>query len=92
MVSVTGNWTKQKNIHRKRAIRSSFWAAKIIASAWVVRKATSDGVVTALELFDEKGEVIALLFGKRKPGQPESEGWRGLIATVERDHALVRAE
>jgi putative hemin transport protein len=62
-----------------------------IASAWVVRKHTTDGVVTALELFDRDGDAIALLFGKRKPGKPESEGWRELVAAMEQDHALMRA-
>jgi putative hemin transport protein len=52
----------------------------LIASAWVVRKPTRDGIVTSLELFDPKGGTIALLFGKRKPGLPESERWRDLVA------------
>lgn len=47
-----------------------------IASAWVVTKPTVDGPVTSLELFDERGDNIALLFGKRKPGQPEDPRWR----------------
>ncbi|MCC7049454.1 MAG: hemin-degrading factor [Alphaproteobacteria bacterium] len=49
-----------------------------IASSWVVTKPTSDGPVTSLELFDAAGENIALLFGKRKPGQPEDAAWRAL--------------
>lgn len=53
-----------------------------IQSVWVVRKPTSDGIVTSLELFDAEGETIALLFGKRKPGIPESEAWRELIAQI----------
>jgi putative hemin transport protein len=52
----------------------------LVASAWVVRKPTSDGIVTSLELFDASGESIAMLFGARKPGAPELEGWRDLIA------------
>jgi putative hemin transport protein len=51
-----------------------------IASAFVVWKPTDDGVVTSLELFDAEGELIASLFGKRKPGQPEDEAWRALVA------------
>lgn len=47
-----------------------------IASAWVVTKPTVEGPVTSLELFDERGDNIALLFGKRKPGQPEDPRWR----------------
>ncbi len=61
-----------------------------IASAWIVRKPTNDGVVTALEVFDASGEVIAMLFGKRKPGVPELLEWRELIANVEQDHSLMR--
>ncbi len=49
-----------------------------VASAWRVRKPTRDGVVTAVELYDEQGGNIALLFGKRKPGEVEDEGWREL--------------
>jgi putative hemin transport protein len=50
-----------------------------VQTAWVVRKPTRDGDVTSLELFDKDGENIALLFGKRKPGQPESPAWRTLM-------------
>ncbi len=53
-----------------------------IASSWIVRKPTSDGVVTSLELFDAAGETLALIFGKRKPGLPEAENWRGLIGDL----------
>ncbi|HET7867829.1 MAG TPA: ChuX/HutX family heme-like substrate-binding protein [Burkholderiaceae bacterium] len=50
-----------------------------VASAWVVGKPTSDGLVTSLELFDDRGETIAMLFGERKPGRPELPAWRSLI-------------
>jgi putative hemin transport protein len=50
-----------------------------IASAWVVRKPTVDGVVTSLELFDHSGELILMLFGQRKPGVPENIQWRALL-------------
>jgi putative hemin transport protein len=50
-----------------------------IARAWIVKKPTADGIVTSLELFNEQGENVALFFGKRKPGIPESEDWRGLV-------------
>jgi putative hemin transport protein len=50
-----------------------------IANAWVVRKPTSDGLVTSLELFDAQGETIAMFFGERKPGRPELCAWRELI-------------
>tara|TARA_R110002110_G_scaffold29975_3_gene106225 strand:- start:279 stop:1316 length:1038 start_codon:yes stop_codon:yes gene_type:complete len=53
-----------------------------IASAWVVYKPTDDGTVTSLELFDDKGDTIATLFGKRKPGQPEDEAWRAIVSDL----------
>ena len=52
---------------------------KKIARAWIVKKPTADGTVTSLELFNQTGENVALFFGKRKPGIPESEAWRALI-------------
>jgi putative hemin transport protein len=53
-----------------------------IASSWVVRKPTKDGTVTSLELFDSAGELIATLFGKRKPGRPERDDWRSFAETL----------
>jgi len=58
-----------------------------IAAAWVVRKPTSDGIITSLELFDAAGETIALLFGARKPGQRELPAWRDLMARLPRGSA-----
>jgi putative hemin transport protein len=55
-----------------------------VAAAWVVRKPTDDGVVTSLELFDARGENLALIFGQRKPGIPESADWRALVAELPR--------
>jgi len=55
-----------------------------IASAWIVRKPTDDGIVSSLEVFNRQGENVALFFGKRKPGIPEKEEWRELLATVQR--------
>lgn len=53
-----------------------------VRSAWVVKKPTDDGIVTSIELFNSNGENIALIFGKRKPGIPEIEEWRELVATI----------
>lgn len=57
-----------------------------ITQAWVVRKPTRDGMVTALECFNGRGEQVVQLFGKRKPGLPELEEWRSLIAGVEKQY------
>lgn len=54
-----------------------------IAETWVVRKPTEDGMVTAIEVFNKEGEIIVQFFGKRKPGIPELETWRNLVAELE---------
>jgi putative hemin transport protein len=60
-----------------------------IAAAWAVRKPTTDGLVTSLELFDAAGETIAMLFGERKPGRPELCAWRRLVDTLVSSPAWV---
>lgn len=55
----------------------------LVAQVWLVRKPTADGIVTSVELFDAEGEAIAYFFGKRKPGIPESTGWRMLAENQE---------
>jgi len=53
-----------------------------VAQTWVVRKPTSEGIVTSLELFDPEGETIAMFFGQRKPGLPELGAWRASLARL----------
>jgi putative hemin transport protein len=53
-----------------------------VASSWIVRKPTEDGIVTSLEIFDKNEELIATLFGKRKPGIPELALWREITAEI----------
>lgn len=60
----------------------------LIDQVWLVRKPTSDGLVSSLELFDKNGAQLGLLFGERKPGKPELQGWRDLLATLSTSHAL----
>lgn len=50
-----------------------------VAEAYVVRKPTSDGTVTSLELFDADGQLITYFFGARKPGKPELTAWRDIV-------------
>lgn len=50
-----------------------------IASVWLVKKPTADGIVTSIEVFDDKGVIIVQFFGKRKPGIPENENWRLMV-------------
>lgn len=53
-----------------------------LVEAWWVRKPTADGDVHALEFFDDSGVLAIQLFGVRKPGLPERDDWRGLLATL----------
>lgn len=53
-----------------------------VAHACVVKKPTSDGTVTSVELFDREGEMVVQFFGARKPGKPERGDWRELVDRV----------
>jgi putative hemin transport protein len=54
----------------------------LVATAWVVEKPTSDGLVSSLELFGHDNELILTLFGERKPGKPELPAWRQWIEQI----------
>ncbi len=49
-----------------------------ISDAFVVRKPTEDGVITALEIYGADNQIILSMFGARKPGIPELDTWRNL--------------
>lgn len=53
-----------------------------VATAWLVKKPTADGVVTSVELYDHKKEMVAQFFGLRKPGIPEREEWTNLVNSL----------
>ncbi len=53
-----------------------------VATAWVVRKPTVDGIITSLELYDADGNQIVQFFGERKEGQPENTHWQRLAESV----------
>jgi putative hemin transport protein len=53
-----------------------------VARVWLVRKPTTDGDVTSLEVFDANEELIVQFFGKRKPGIPEDSQWRTTVESV----------
>lgn len=54
-----------------------------ITDWWVVRKPTADGLVTSVEGYNADGDIVITLFGKRKPGQPESEAWQAEVRALE---------
>lgn len=54
-----------------------------VDQTWIVKKPTTDGIVTSVELFDKNGELITYFFGARKPGIPELETWREIVADTQ---------
>jgi len=62
-----------------------------IDTSWIVKKPTVDGVVTSFEVFDAQGEAIAMLFGLRKPGQPELSAWRDLLDEIQQTQQACAA-
>lgn len=53
-----------------------------IASTWVVRKPSVEGLVTSVELFDQRGEVIAMFFSAHQNGKQTCCEWRNLVETL----------
>lgn len=53
-----------------------------IASAWLVRKPTCDGIITSIELYLDNGDTAAQFFGVRQEGQPENPEWRQLAESM----------
>ena len=58
-----------------------------VTRVFSVRKPTDNGIVTSIEAFDSRERNILLMFGARKPGKPELEPWRALVARIERQAA-----
>lgn len=56
----------------------------MVKSAWIVEKPTAEGLVTSVEVFDGAGELMAMFFGARKPGVPELQAWRDIVARLPR--------
>jgi len=76
-VQTMGRWLVARNERFRVQLRTDR-----IATAWVVRKPTRDGIVSSLELFDRTGETIALVFGERKPGFTEPPAWCAALARL----------
>ncbi len=49
---------------------------------WIVKKPTADGIVTSIEVFSPEENIILQCFGKRKPGKPELQAWRDIVAQL----------
>lgn len=49
-----------------------------VAELWLVRKPTTEGIVTSIEAYDANGETVLQIYGPRRPGLPERKAWREL--------------
>ncbi len=76
-VEIMGNWLNVLDASFNLHMRED-----MIAEAWVVKKPTTDGVVTSVEFFDRTGDTMAMFFGERKPGKPELADWRALVDRI----------
>jgi len=53
-----------------------------ITSAWLIRKPTTDGMITSLEFYDIDSETVVQFFGLRHEGSPENSQWRALAEST----------
>ena len=53
-----------------------------IESIWAVKKPTVDGIVTSIEIYDQKGNCFCQFFGERKPGKTELKNWQNIVAGI----------
>lgn len=56
-----------------------------IAYAYEVKKPTLFGLITSVELFDERGDNVAVFYGKRRRIEPEHADWRDVVAGLNGD-------
>lgn len=54
----------------------------IVDRAFIVHKNTTEGLVSALELFDTEGKMVAQFFGLRKPGIPQKPEWKAILDSL----------
>jgi len=53
-----------------------------IDQIWLVKKPSSIGILSTVEVYNAKGEVIVQFYSKREPRKPESDTWRALLAKL----------
>ncbi|MGF1644641.1 MAG: hemin-degrading factor [Thiotrichales bacterium] len=53
-----------------------------LAEAWWIRKPSTDGWVTTLDVFDHHGREVMLLADNREQGAPESPQWTARLDTM----------
>lgn len=53
-----------------------------IREVWEVRKPTAEGGITTFELYDDRGDNVAILCGQRDPDKPERAEWRSAMSEL----------
>ena len=53
-----------------------------LAQVWVVRRPTRDGFISSIEGFDETGETVLIMFGRRQEGEPEQTKWTEITQQI----------
>jgi len=79
MVTPTAQWINVLDAGFNLHLRED-----MVKNAWIVEKPTTEGLVTSVEVFDGAGELMAMFFGARKPGVPELQAWRDIVARLPR--------
>ena len=86
----TGDWI---NILDKDSTQFTLHLHDVaIAQLWVVKRPTSDGIITCVEAFDKSGKTIVSFFGQRLEGEPELASWRHVTDKLIQDFAKPIAQ
>ncbi len=63
-----------------------------IASVWWVCRPSKDGVVNAIEAYDQHGQQVLQFFGARKEGRAELESWQALVGQIKQQAKSLSTE
>jgi putative hemin transport protein len=53
-----------------------------VGQVWVVKKPTSSGILTSLEVYDKNGTVMMFLTPKRAKNEPEPQEWSSMLEAL----------
>ncbi|OWY26390.1 hemin-degrading factor [Herbaspirillum robiniae] len=77
--STSGEWYNvldpDFNLHLRQAA---------VDHGWVVRRPTDHGIVTSVEFYDARGNMIVNFFSRRDRGQEETTLWRSIVGALPR--------
>ncbi len=76
-VYATGRWLNVRDTHFHLRL-----CVDRVATTWVVKAPSRDGLVTTLELLDAAGATVLTAGAARWPGQMEPERWRLLVTRL----------